>query len=405
MAYTKRNFQREQLLTAEDLNAMDEQIAKNTDDVSNALSIGRNARDVAAEARTNAGKANSEALNANAKAEAALENSENAIDYAAEAIVKAQSAENKIDSVAEGTMTGKRILKASDHLDNVTDTGFYTWHQGDVPQGAPTETGALMVVYKVNFHIAQVVYEAKAADNTTFNIQQMFRTKVNSPSQGWSQWWKDRTPEIVQAVGGRQDAVMSQNAVSGQLELINQRIDGLSREPGVGDTVIGGVDPNVMRVFSQMMTNGVFAADDANGLKPTASDGMKIITNPGTAIINGLSRKDAKMTRTYLVRETEYNDVYLYRLDQVTGEITRLFREVIVHGDVLLSKEDGAALPLRSSGYYDILLWKVTIPAGATQITQDMIEDLRPNENYCGFVKLHRSMIAEDWQPAEGGSY
>lgn len=405
MAYTKRNFQREQLLTAEDLNAMDEQIAKNTDDVSNALSIGRNARNVADEARTNAGKANSEALNANAKAEAAIGNSENAIDYAAEAILRARSAENKINSVTEGAITWRRELTASDHLDEIKDTGVYSWLSTNVPQGAPTETGALMIVYKYDWRIVQVVYEVRAVGSTEFDVQQCFRTKFDSESQGWSQWWKDRTPEIVQTVGGRQDAVMSQNAVSGQLELINQRIDGLSREPGEGDTVIGGVDPNVMRVFSQIMTNGVFAADDANGLKPTASDGMKIITNPGTAIINGLSRKDAKMTRTYLVRETEYNDVYLYRLDQVTGEITRLFREVIVHGDILLSKEDGAELPLRMGGYYDILLWKVTIPAGATQITQDMIEDLRPNENYCGFVKLHRSMIAEDWQPAEGGSY
>ena len=36
MAYTKRNFQKEQLLKADDLNAMDEQIAKNADDAGNA---------------------------------------------------------------------------------------------------------------------------------------------------------------------------------------------------------------------------------------------------------------------------------------------------------------------------------------------------------------------------------
>ena len=57
MAYTKRNFQKEQLLKADDLNAMDEQIAKNADDAGNALSIARNARDVADDARTVAGNA------------------------------------------------------------------------------------------------------------------------------------------------------------------------------------------------------------------------------------------------------------------------------------------------------------------------------------------------------------
>ena len=175
--------------------------------------------------------------------------------------------------------------------------------------------------------------------------------------------------------------------------------------PGEGDTVIGGVDPNVVRVFDSMLTNGVFVAEDANALKPTAIGGLKVEMAPGTVMIEGLSRRDAKRTRIYNTSDTQRVEVFLYRLDKTTGEISYLFRDCIVHGGLIFSKEDGTDLPIRESGYYDILIWKITIPAGATEITQDMIEDLRAIEDYCGFVKLHRSLAVEEWAPAEGGTY
>lgn len=401
MAYTKRNFQKEQLLTAEDLNAMDEQIAKNADDAGNALSIARNARDVADDARKVAGNANMTALNAKASADSAMANGEEAIRMA----VSAESLAQKVENQFKGAMTGKRYLTPTDHLDDIKDAGIYVWLSGEAPEGAPTNRCGVLVVFQFGLGIAQVVYEFIVLKQSGMDVKQFFRTSFNTEEAEWSKWWQDRTPEIVFTTGYRSDAVMSQEAVTAQLNLINQRVDGLSREPGEGDTVIGGVDPNVVRVFDSMLTNGVFVAEDANALKPTAIGGMKVETAPGTVMIEGFSRRDAKMTRGYNITDKQIIEVLLYRLDKTTGEISVLLRDCIVHGGQLFSKEDATYLPLRVSGYYDILIWKITIPAGATEITQDMIEDFRANEDYCGFVKLHRSLAVEEWAPAEGGTY
>lgn len=383
MAYTKRNFQKEQLLRADDLNAMDEQIAKNADDAGNALSIARNARDVADDARTVAGNANMTALNAKSSADSAKANGEEAIRMAASAESLAKNVENQFREA----MTGKRYLGPTDRLDDIKDAGIYVWLSGEAPEGTPTNRSGVLVVFQFGLGIAQVVYEIIVLKQSGMDIKQFFRTSFNSEEAEWSKWWQDRTPEIVFTTGYRSDAVMSQEAVTGQLNLINQRVDGLSREPGEGDTVIGGVDPNVVRVFDSMLTNGVFVAEDANALKPTAIGGMKVETAPGTVMIEGLSRRDAKNTRTYNTSDTQRVEVFLYRLDKTTGEISRLTLDCIVHGGLIFSKQDGTDLPIRESGYYDILIWKITIPAGATEITQDMIEDLRENESYCGHVR------------------
>ena len=383
MAYTKRNFQKEQLLKADDLNAMDGQIAKNADDAENALSIARNARDVADDARTVAGNANMTALNAKASADSAIARGEEAINLAASAESLAKNVENQF----RGAMTGKRYLEPTDHIDDIKDAGIYVWLSGEAPEGAPTNRSGVLVVFQFALGIAQVVYELLGLKQSGVDIKQFFRTSFNTEEAEWSKWWQDRTPEIVFTTGSRSDAVMSQEAVTGQLNLINQRVNGLSREPGEGDTVIGGVDPNVVRVFDSMLTNGVFVAEDANALKPTAIGGMKVETAPGTVMIEGLSRRDAKNTRIYNTSDTQIVEVFLYRLDKTTGEISRLTLDCIVHGGLIFSKQDGTYLPIRESGYYDILIWKITIPAGATEITQDMIEDLRENESYCGHVR------------------
>ena len=383
MAYTKRNFQKEQLLKADDLNAMDEQIAKNADNAENALSIAGNARDVADDARTVAGNANMTAQNAKSSADSAMARGDEAIRLAASAESLAKNVENQF----QGAMTGKRYLEPTDHLDDIKDAGIYVLLSGGAPEGTPTNRSGVLVVFQFELGIAQVVYEIIDEKQSGMDINQFFRTSFNGAEAEWSKWWQDRTPEIVFTTGYRSDAVMSQEAVTGQLNLINQRVDGLSREPGEGDTVIGGVDPNVVRVFDSMLTNGVFVAEDANALKPTAIGGMNVETAPGTVMIEGLSRRDAKNTRTYNTSDTQRVEVLLYRLDKTTGEISRLSRDCIVHGGLIFSKKDGTDLPIRESGYYDILIWKITIPAGATEITQDMIEDLRGNESYCGYVR------------------
>lgn len=154
---------------------------------------------------------------------------------------------------------------------------------------------------------------------------------------------------------------------------------------------------DMREALKMILTNGVFMTDDADALKPTAIGGMQVQTAPGTMFIKGFSKKVAKSTRTYSVSDEERVEVNLYRLDESTGEITSYWREVMMYGDIMLCFEDSAELPVRGTivkdgvsygPYYDILICKVTIPANATEITADMVEDLRTNETYCGCAKL-----------------
>lgn len=140
-------------------------------------------------------------------------------------------------------------------------------------------------------------------------------------------------------------------------------------------------------VFSRFYTNGVMIENEPDALKPTPGDGLKLITNPGTSLIEGYSKKFAKNTRSFIKRDYDYHEVFLHRLDKRNGEITAYTREVIVYGDALVSREDAGELPLRDGDFFDILLSKVTIPAGAEQLTEDMIEDYRSNPQYCGYAE------------------
>lgn len=140
-------------------------------------------------------------------------------------------------------------------------------------------------------------------------------------------------------------------------------------------------------VFSRLYTNGVMIENEPDALKPIPGDGLKLITNPGTSLIEGYSKKFAKNTRSFMKRDYDYHEVFLHRLDKRNGEITAYTREVIVYGDALVSREDAGELPLRDGDFFDILLSKVTIPAGAEQLTEDMIEDYRSNPQYCGYAE------------------
>ena len=181
MAYTKRNFQKEQLLKADDLNAMDEQIAKNADDAGNALSIARNAREVADDARTVAGNANMTALNAKARADSAMANGEEAIRQAASAESLAKNVENQF----RGAITGRRYLEPTDHLDDIKDAGIYVWLSGEAPEGTPTNRSGVLVVFQFGLGIAQVVYEIIDVKQSGMDINQFFRTSFNGADPEW----------------------------------------------------------------------------------------------------------------------------------------------------------------------------------------------------------------------------
>ena len=146
-------------------------------------------------------------------------------------------------------------------------------------------------------------------------------------------------------------------------------------------------DAQTASFLESTTTNGIIRKGKSDPFGQTAIGGMKVVIDKGDLIIKGNIKNHARLTRTYNVTQENQTEVFLYRFDSVTNEITGLWRDCIIQGDIILSREDKTELPLRSSGYYDILICKITIPAGATEITQDMIGDFRQNEYYCGYAK------------------
>lgn len=146
-------------------------------------------------------------------------------------------------------------------------------------------------------------------------------------------------------------------------------------------------DAQTASFLESTTSNGIIRNGKSDPFGQTAIGGMKVVIDKGDLIINGNIKNHKRLTRTYNVMQENRTEVFLYRFDSVTNEITGLWRDCIIQGDIILSREDKTELPLRSNGYYDILICKITIPAGATEITQDMIGDFRQNEYYCGYAK------------------
>lgn len=273
------------------------------------------------------------------------------------------------DIVNNGLVYRRSILAPED-LNDVIDDGIYRISLNsdlELPENTPDDTGGVLMVYSTDDDVVQIKMGASAYGGDSVPSYK-YRMGLSDGSS-WTAW--SAVGELAQETGSSETQAMSQKAVTEAIAAIS------------GDT-----DVNMIRIFNSMLTNGVFATDDETALAPTAIGGMKVTNNPGTILINGYSKKLAKNTRTFGESDSDRVEVYLFRLDTTTGEISALVRSVIIDEDLILSKEDGAELPIRSGGYYDILIHKTTIPAGTTEITQDMIEDLRANEDYCGFVKL-----------------
>lgn len=134
MAYTKRNFQREQLLTAEDLNAMDDQIATNEKNAESAKSDAETAR---------------------------------------------KSADDAMNAV-RGAFVDKGVLTSEDKLDDIKEPGMYSWYT-DAPIGNPVSDAALMTVFRSENQniITQTV--------TSMYREEKTKKRTMYPS-GWSDW-------------------------------------------------------------------------------------------------------------------------------------------------------------------------------------------------------------------------
>ena len=140
-------------------------------------------------------------------------------------------------------------------------------------------------------------------------------------------------------------------------------------------------------MFSSFFRTGIALCEDGDSFASSATEGtMKVVTSPGACHINGYFAYDkAKETRTFAVAPFDRTAARVMRLDLNDGSIKVLWRDVVRQEDRLYSSEDGAALPVRGGGIYDLVTCVADIPAGTTALTADMVTDLRGDPKYCGF--------------------
>lgn len=141
------------------------------------------------------------------------------------------------------------------------------------------------------------------------------------------------------------------------------------------------------RMFSSFFRTGIIPGEDGTSFASAVAEGtMKVVTSPGACHIEGYFAYDkAKENRTFAVPQSDRVAARVMRLDLNDGSIKVVWRDVVRQDELLYSSEDGAALPVRSGGIYDLVTCVVDIPAGTTALTADMVTDLRGDPKYCGF--------------------
>lgn len=133
------------------------------------------------------------------------------------------------------------------------------------------------------------------------------------------------------------------------------------------------------RFFSLFFSNGIFN----NGLLVSSNNDMTVSISVGDANINGYQYYNDS-NKTLII---ENADGMLDRIDNIVIRWDFTNREIsakVVQGEY--SESPTAPELQRNSTIYDLRIAKVSVPAGTTTITQDLIEDTRFLENDCGNV-------------------
>lgn len=132
--------------------------------------------------------------------------------------------------------------------------------------------------------------------------------------------------------------------------------------------------------FAPFFTNGIFN----NGCKVSGENSsMSVSVSKGLGFINGYRYINDRPK----VLTIENADGVLSRIDNIVIRWTLPNRDGVAQVIKGSFSENPVAPPLvRTSTTYDLRIAKVSIPAGTTTITQDLITDTRFNSNDCGNV-------------------
>ncbi|MDD6799054.1 MAG: hypothetical protein PUE85_01335 [Firmicutes bacterium] len=130
------------------------------------------------------------------------------------------------------------------------------------------------------------------------------------------------------------------------------------------------------RYFSSFVGNGVLLRPSAN-FSVLSSAGMTVQIRPGSAFINGYFAFDDDTEYHTFSSDSVPHDYYaVLRLDTGLGEINLIW----------ITDPEAGSLPERSGDIWDLVVAKVSVPAGASSVTDQMITDLRSDASVCGFV-------------------
>ena len=129
--------------------------------------------------------------------------------------------------------------------------------------------------------------------------------------------------------------------------------------------------------FALFIGNGVFA-DPMNQLKVVPKSGLTVTLKKGNAFIDGYWYKLSEdMDFTLSPNGTSYaiTDVIAVTLDKTNRVITAKKKELV-----------SSITPVNNGVVHELIVASISLGVGVSSITEGMITDQRPYEDYCGFV-------------------
>lgn len=128
------------------------------------------------------------------------------------------------------------------------------------------------------------------------------------------------------------------------------------------------------RYFASFISNGI-CGKGGDGFKIVPGNGLQVKVLPGEAYINGyFCFDDEAQVIDFPFSELAQSYRLILRLDTGMGEIA-------------LHRVDVAHEAVRTEERYELIIGQVYLPGGCVAVTADMIDDMRGEENMCGFMQ------------------
>lgn len=139
------------------------------------------------------------------------------------------------------------------------------------------------------------------------------------------------------------------------------------------------IDSADVALFNELLYTSGIDKNYEDCFKIVPGDGLTIIRQPGHASLGGRPALDPNPRTVTLVSGNKY-----YYVMESNAELEyRMARE-----GVLLAAETSIP-PQRDENHYQIILALIDVPSGVSQITADMITDLRFNDDCCGVITIN----------------